>query len=107
MSNPASHSVDLGEAVNLARNITTGVLHRSFVTPEGIDALAEAVLLMDAALKHSHGVLPAEPTPEMIQAWHDRHVEGAGYIDRNSIEYALYVECYRAMLKAAPQSNGP
>ena len=43
-----------------------------------------------------------EPTPEMIQAWHDRMIEGADYIDRNSIEYALYVESYHAMQRAAP-----
>jgi hypothetical protein len=46
-------------------------------------------------------VVPQEPTPEMIQAWHDRAIEGADYIDRNSIEYALYVACYKAMLAAS------
>lgn len=46
--------------------------------------------------------VPEEPTEEMIQAWHDRMIEGAGYISRDSIEYALYVECYKAMLKASP-----
>lgn len=49
-------------------------------------------------------VVPREPTPEMIQAWHDRHIEGADYIDQHSIEYALYVECYHAMLSAAPSA---
>lgn len=47
-----------------------------------------------------------EPTPEMIQAWHDRMIEGADYIDRNSIEYALYVESYHAMQRAAPLVGG-
>ena len=45
--------------------------------------------------------VPREPTEEMIQAWHDRMIEGASYVSRNSIEYALYVECYKAMLAAA------
>lgn len=47
-----------------------------------------------------------EPTPEMIQAWHDRMIEGADYIDRNSIEYALYAESYRAMQRVAPLVGG-
>lgn len=49
--------------------------------------------------------VPREPIPEMIQAWHDRMIEGATYIDRRSIEYALYVECYKAMLAAAPEGK--
>ena len=48
-------------------------------------------------------MVPREPTAEMIQAWHDRMIEGATYIDRKSIEYALYVECYKAMLSAAKE----
>ena len=72
---------------------------------QGLDWCADiaARALKDATLPADEGSvrLPVEPTPEMIQAWHDRHIEGANYIDRNSIEYALYVECYRAMLAAA------
>ena len=54
------------------------------------------------AAAHGCVCVPREPTSEMIQAFHDRHFEGAGYIDKSSIVYALYVECYRAMLAAAP-----
>lgn len=52
-------------------------------------------------------MVPAEPTPEMLQAWHDREIEGADYIDRNSIVYALYVACYKAMLAAAIAQGKP
>ena len=50
-------------------------------------------------------MVPRKPTSEMIQAMENRMVEGAGYIDRNSIQYALWVEVYRAMLDAAPDNK--
>ena len=55
-------------------------------------------------LDHDDWVLvPREPTPEMIQAMEDRQIEGAGYINENSIQYALWKEVYAAMLQAAPK----
>ena len=47
--------------------------------------------------------VPRDPTSEMIQAMEDRMVEGASYIDENSIQYHLWIEVYRAMLRAAPK----
>jgi hypothetical protein len=47
--------------------------------------------------------VPRDPTPEMIQAMEDRMVEGADYIAENSIVYHLWIEVYRAMLRAAPK----
>lgn len=41
-----------------------------------------------------------EPTPEMIQAFHDRFIEGADYLAENSIEYALYKEALKAAIRA-------
>ena len=48
-------------------------------------------------------IVPREPTPEMIQAMEDRMVEGSTYIAENSIVYHLWIEVYRAMLRAAPK----
>jgi len=69
-------------------------------------SIAERMCRMALRSLDAEGVrVPREPIPEMIQAWHDRMIEGATYIDRRSIEYALYVECYKAMLAAAPEGK--
>ncbi len=66
---------------------------------EAVDQLCDLAL---KALGEQWISVPKEPTDEMIQAWHDRMIEGANYIDKGSVEYALYVACYKAMLSAAP-----
>ena len=53
--------------------------------------------------KSAFVLVPRDPTPEMIQAMEDRMVEGASYIAENSIVYHLWIEVYRAMLRAAPK----
>jgi hypothetical protein len=39
----------------------------------------------------------------MIQAMEDRQIEGAAYIDENSIQYALWIEVWKAALQIAPK----
>jgi hypothetical protein len=41
----------------------------------------------------------------MIQAMEDRQIEGATYIDENSIQYHLWIEVWKAALKAAPDAS--
>jgi hypothetical protein len=50
-------------------------------------------------------LVPKIPTAEMIQAMEDRQIEGASYIAENSIQYALWVEVWKAALIAAPNKK--
>lgn len=63
-------------------------------------------MIFRPSLKESHHgwvSVPREPTREMIQAMEDRMVEGAQFLESNSIVYHLWIEVYRAMLRAAPK----
>ncbi len=64
--------------------------------------MAKELIERRAAERDSGMVMvPKEPTIELLQAWHSRYFEAAGTLDPRSIDYALYVECYRTMLEAA------
>lgn len=52
---------------------------------------------------HAWVSVPREPTREMIQAMENRMVEGSKFLDSRSIVYQLWIEVYRAMLRAAPK----
>jgi hypothetical protein len=44
--------------------------------------------------------VPREATAEMVQAMEDRQIEGASYLNENSIQFALWKEVWKAAIVA-------
>ncbi|VFR32387.1 hypothetical protein BER2_1677 [plant metagenome] len=106
MTNPYIDAAQNARAEALLQVL--GVVQR-YMPPDGIsaqDAMSEIIALVDplpgdalqaqaSAPVPGYVLVPVEPTPKMIKAWHDAYATGNRRTGRSAVAYA-------AMLAAAP-----